>query len=544
MTTDHRYSTRPYDDQRPGTSGLRKKVHYFSQDNYLHNFVQSVFDVIGDVRGKTLVVGGDGRHFNREAIQIIIRMAAANGFGRVLVGQGGILSTPAASCVIRKYQAFGGLILSASHNPGGPDGDFGIKYNTGNGGPAPESVTESIYARSREIDRYYMADADAVSLDDIGAYRIGAMTVQVIDPVADYADLMEALFDFDCIRELLRGEFTLLFDAMHAVTGPYAREILCRRLGAPESVLLNAEPREDFGGGHPDPNLTYARDLVSRMFGDEAPDFGAASDGDGDRNMILGNHFFVTPSDSLALLLAHAREIPGYRDGVAGVARSMPTSCAVDRVAEALGIDCFETPTGWKFFGNLMDDGRVTLCGEESFGTGSSHVREKDGLWAVLFWLNILALRGKPVAEIVREHWASFGRNYYARHDYEGVDAEAARGVMACVRDAFPSLAGSMVAGRRVRLCDDFHYRDPVDGSESKGQGLRILFEDGARIVFRLSGTGTVGATIRIYFEAFEGDPARQNRNAQDALADLIRAASEIAQLRQRTGMDAPTVIT
>ncbi|RMH52152.1 MAG: alpha-D-glucose phosphate-specific phosphoglucomutase [Zetaproteobacteria bacterium] len=538
------HSTTPFADQRPGTSGLRKRVGRFMQPRYLENFVQSVFDVIGDVRGATLVVGGDGRYFNRQAIATILRMAAANGFGRVLVGRGGLLSTPAASCVIRAHGAFGGLILSASHNPGGPEGDFGIKYNTSNGGPAPEAVTEAIYDRSRRIDGFRISSCEAPAIDAIGRFDLDGMVVEVIDPVADYVALMERLFDFDAIRDLLTGGFSMLFDAMHAVTGPYARALFCDRLGAPASVLLGAQPQEDFAGGHPDPNLTYAKALVARMFGDDAPDFGAASDGDGDRNMILGDHFFVTPSDSLAVLTAHAREIPGYRDGIAGVARSMPTSAAVDRVAQALGIDCYETPTGWKFFGNLMDAGRVTLCGEESFGTGSSHVREKDGLWAVLFWLNILARSRLSVAEVVRRHWARFGRNYYARHDYEGVEREAAESLMAALRDRFPALRGQTVAGRRVRLCDDFAYRDPVDGSESRGQGLRILLEDGARIVFRLSGTGTVGATIRIYFEAFEPDVARQGMDAQQALADLIAAAGELSRLPRFTGRDRPTVIT
>ncbi len=540
----HAHPTQPYDDQRPGTSGLRKKVKHFQQKNYLHNFVQSLFDVLDGYAGATLVVGGDGRYFNREAIQIIIKMAAANGFGRLLVGKGGILSTPAASHIIRKHGAFGGLILSASHNPGGPDADFGIKYNCGNGGPAPEAITEAIFARSQAITSYAMAEGEDIPLDTLGSHQLGAMTIEVIDPVADYADLMESLFDFDAIRDLLAGGFTLLFDAMHAVTGPYAVEILHRRLGATKESLLNCTPKEDFGGGHPDPNLTYAKALVDRMFGDRAPDFGAASDGDGDRNMVLGNHFFVTPSDSLALLAANAECAPGYRDGIAGVARSMPTSGAVDQVAKALGMECFETPTGWKFFGNLMDAGRVTLCGEESFGTGSNHVREKDGLWAVLFWLNILAARRQSVAEIVRRHWARFGRNYYSRHDYEGVESGVAHDLMAHIEGQFATLRGTTLAGRTVRTCDNFSYTDPVDGSTSSKQGLRILFDDGARIIFRLSGTGTVGATIRIYFEAFEPDKNRHNLDAQSALADLIAAASELAELRSRTGRSQPTVIT
>ncbi len=537
-------STTPFGDQRPGTSGLRKKTTVFMQPHYLENFVQSVFDAVGDVRGQTLVLGGDGRYYNREAIQIILRMAAANGVGRMLVGRGGILSTPAASCVIRKHAAFGGLILSASHNPGGPDGDFGIKYNIGNGGPAPESVTEAIHARTQEIAAYRIVETPDVDLDRIGTIMLADMAIEIIDPVEDYAALMRSLFDFEAIARLFRSGFTMCFDAMHAVTGPYAKALLEDELGAPAGTVIRGVPLADFGGGHPDPNLTYAPELVAMMYGEEAPDFGAASDGDGDRNMILGRHFFVTPSDSLAILAAHARLAPGYRDGLAGVARSMPTSMAVDRVAAELGIPCYETPTGWKFFGNLMDAGRVDLCGEESFGTGSSHVREKDGLWAVLFWLNILAVLQQPVAQIVREHWARFGRNFYSRHDYEGVDAAAARQVMAQVREAGERLPGTMLAGRSVSVCDDFSYQDPVDGSISRGQGLRILFADGARIVFRLSGTGTEGATVRIYLEAFEPDAARHDADAQQALADLITAADAVSRLQAITGRARPTVIT
>lgn len=539
------HKTTPYNDQKPGTSGLRKKVKVFRQPGYLENFVQSVFDVIGDFKGKTLVVGGDGRFYNREAIRTILKMAAASGFGRVLVGQGGILSTPAASCVIRKHRAHGGIILSASHNPGGPDEDFGIKYNTANGGPAPEKVTEAIYARTLEIDHYRILEAGDIDLDTIGTALLGDMQVEIIDPVADYAGLMQKLFDFDAIRGLLSsGEFTMCFDAMHAVTGPYARVIFQDMLAAPATSVMNAEPLEDFGGGHPDPNLTYAKELVDILFSDGAPDFGAASDGDGDRNMILGNNFFVTPSDSLAVLAANAHLVPGYKNGIAGIARSMPTSGAADRVAEALGMACYETPTGWKFFGNLMDAGRVTLCGEESFGTGSDHVREKDGLWAVLFWLNILAARRESVADIVRDHWARFGRNFYSRHDYEGVESEAAAQVLQNVRDRFDSLPGTMLAGRRVSSCDDFAYTDPVDGSISTHQGVRVLFEDGSRLIYRLSGTGTQGATIRIYIESYEPEAARHHLDAQKALAGLIEAADNISSLKQLSGRNAPTVIT
>ena len=543
-----RVATVPFDDQKPGTSGLRKKVAVFQSPNYLENFVQAVFDTIVDTAaapvGSTLVLGGDGRYFNREAIQLILRMAAANGFSRVLVGQGGILSTPAASCVIRKYRSFGGLILSASHNPGGPEGDFGIKYNTANGGPAPEKITDAIFACSKVLTSYRIADVADIDLDRLGRQMLGSMAVEIIDPVADYAELMESLFDFAAIRAMLGGGFRLCFDAMHAVTGPYAHEILERRLGAPAGSVINGVPLADFGGGHPDPNLTYAEQLVAIMYGKAAPDFGAASDGDGDRNMILGRHFFVTPSDSLAVIAANAALVPGYAAGIAGIARSMPTSAAADRVAEKLGVPCYETPTGWKFFGNLMDAGKVTFCGEESFGTGSSHVREKDGLWAVLFWLDILAKRRLSVEEIVQRHWAEYGRNVYSRHDYEGLPTTVANGIMAQVRSRSAELPGQCLGGYTVKFCDDFSYTDPIDGSLSTGQGLRIVFEDGSRIVFRLSGTGTEGATLRIYLEAFEADPARQKVDAQVALAGLIAIAAEISQLRQRSGRERPTVIT
>jgi phosphoglucomutase len=537
-------ATTPFSDQKPGTSGLRKKVSVFKQSNYLENFVQSIFDSISPPKGATLVLGGDGRYYNREAIQTILKMAAANGISRVMVGQGGILSTPAASCVIRKHKAFGGIILSASHNPGGPSGDFGIKYNATNGGPATETVTEAIFARSKILSEYRILDCPDVALDMLGTVLLGDMEVEVIDSVADYAELMESLFDFAAIRAHLAGGLIVKFDAMHAVTGPYAKEILERRLNAPVGTVMNAVPLPDFGGGHPDPNLTYAHDLVEIMFGENAPDFGAASDGDGDRNMILGKHFFVTPSDSLALIAANAACAPGYKAGLAGIARSMPTSAAADRVAQALNIPSFETPTGWKFFGNLMDAGRVTLCGEESFGTGSNHVREKDGLWAVLFWLNILAARRQSVEAIVLEHWAKYGRNVYSRHDFEDIETNAANGVMQHLKESFTPLTGAHIGKYIVEHCDDFSYIDPVDGSISKNQGIRILFTDGSRIIFRLSGTGTEGATLRIYLEAFEADTARHPEDAQVLLADLIKIALQISQLKERTGRDAPTVIT
>ncbi|HWI11957.1 MAG TPA: alpha-D-glucose phosphate-specific phosphoglucomutase [Burkholderiaceae bacterium] len=537
--------TAPIAGQRPGTSGLRKKVAVFRQPGYLENFVQSIFDSLDGFKGQTLVLGGDGRFYNDVAIQTILRSAAANGFGRVLVGRHGILSTPAASCVIRKHRAFGGIILSASHNPGGPDGDFGIKYNTGNGGPAPEKITEAIYANAQKIARYLTVDAGDVNLAVPGETMLAGMVVEVIDPVADHADLLATLFDFDRIGALLRsGTLRMCFDAMHAVTGPYAHEIFVRRLGASADTVMNGVPLPDFGGGHPDPNPTYAEDLIELMFNDGAPDFGAASDGDGDRNMIVGRRFVVTPSDSLAVLAANAHLVPGYAAGLKGVARSMPTSAAVDRVAAKLGIRCFETPTGWKFFGNLLDAGEVTLCGEESAGTGSDHVREKDGVWAVLFWLNILAVRGVSVEQVLRDHWKTYGRNYYSRHDYEGVASAAANDLIAQLRAALPTLPGRVIEGATIASADDFAYTDPVDGSVSSAQGIRIGLADGSRIVYRLSGTGTEGATLRVYLERFEPDPARHAVETQQALAGLIVLADTLAGIRARTGRDAPTVIT
>ena len=537
-------STTPFDDQRPGTSGLRKKVKVFATPHYLENFVQSIFDNLPERLGKRLAVGGDGRYHNREAIQTIIKMAAANGFKEILVGRGGILSTPAMSCVIRERECFGGIILSASHNPGGPDGDFGIKYNAENGGPAPEKLTEAIYASTKAIPEYRIADIPDVPLDQEGEHTVDDITIRVIDPVADYAELMERLFDFDAIRALFASGFTMRFDAMHAVTGPYAKAIIEGTLGAPEGTVINGEPKEDFGGGHPDPNLAHAEELVDELFRADGPDFGAASDGDGDRNMILGREFFVTPSDSLAVLAANAKLIPAFKEGITGVARSMPTSQAADRVAEKLGLESFETPTGWKFFGNLLDAGRATLCGEESFGTSADHVREKDGLWAVLFWLNLLAERRESVAEIVREHWREYGRNYYSRHDYEEVDSEAAKSVMEHLRGQLDRLKGQFLDEREVSYADDFTYHDPIDGSVSSNQGIRIGFEDGARIVFRLSGTGTRGATLRIYIESYEANPERQDHDPQEALADLIALADQLGEVKKRTGRDGPTVIT
>ncbi len=536
--------TTPFDDQKPGTSGLRKKVPVFQQEHYAENFIQSVFNSLEGFEGQTLVVGGDGRFLNREVINKVIAMAAANGFGRVVVGQGGILSTPAASNLIRKRKAFGGIILSASHNPGGPHEDFGIKYNIGNGGPAPEKITDAIFARTKAITSYKISEIGPVDLDRRGETAADGMVIEVVDPVSDYAELMESLFDFGAIKAMFRSGFRMAFDAMHAVTGPYAKEILERRLGAPEGTARNFVPLEDFGGHHPDPNLVHAKALYDEMMGPDAPDFGAASDGDGDRNLIIGRGIFVTPSDSLAMLAANAHLAPGYRNGLKGIARSMPTSGAADRVAEKLGIGIYETPTGWKFFGNLLDAGLATICGEESAGTGSDHVREKDGLWAVLLWLNVLAARGDSVKDIVTAHWASFGRNYYSRHDYEGVETEAANKLMDGLRGQLSSLPGSRINGMIVAAADDFAYHDPVDGSVSRNQGIRILFEGGSRVVFRLSGTGTSGATLRVYIERFEPDSAKHGIDTQEALADLIQAAEDVAHIRELTGRDAPTVVT
>jgi len=548
----------PIAGQKPGTSGLRKKVKVFAQTNYAENFIQAVFDVVrgrvtsGDAgrdenavpAGALLVVGGDGRYHNRVVIQQLIRIAAANGYGKVLVGQGGILSTPATSNVIRQYGASGGFVLSASHNPAGPDEDFGIKYNVANGGPAPEGVTDAVYARTQTIDRWLTVETPDVDLDVLGTVEVAGMQVEVIDAVADYAALMERLFDFAAIRALVADGFTMSFDAMSAVTGPYAHEVLERRLGFAAGTVRNGTPLEDFGGHHPDPNMVHAHELFETMFAEDAPDFGAASDGDGDRNLILGRHIFVTPSDSLAMLAANAHLAPAYARGLKGIARSMPTSAAADRVAEALGIPAFETPTGWKFFGNLLDAGLCTICGEESAGTGSDHVREKDGLWAVLLWLNILAARRESVAAIAKAHWARYGRNYYARHDYEALPTEAANALIAELTAALPALPGKTYGSLTVATADSFSYLDPVDASTSANQGLRILFEGGARVVFRLSGTGTEGATLRVYLENYAPPKGKLDGDTPQMLADLIAAAEAIAGIARHTGRVKPDVVT
>ncbi|HEY8160862.1 MAG TPA: alpha-D-glucose phosphate-specific phosphoglucomutase [Methylocystis sp.] len=537
-------ATTPYQDQRPGTSGLRKKVPVFQQRHYVENFVQSIFDSLEGYEGQTLVIGGDGRYYNREAIQKILKIAAGNGLGRAIVGRGGILSTPAVSALIRSIGAFGGIVLSASHNPGGPEGDFGIKYNVANGGPAPEKVTDAIYARTKEITSFKIEEAPDVDIDRLGATQLGGMRVEIVDSVENYAALMQTLFDFDRIRENFRSGFTIKFDAMSAVTGPYAHAILEGMLGAAPGSVLNGEPLPDFGGHHPDPNLVYAKHLYDLAMSDKAPDLCAASDGDGDRNLIIGRSRFVTPSDSLAILAANAHLAPGYKNGIAGVARSMPTSGAADRVAAKLGVGLYETPTGWKFFGNLLDAGLVTICGEESAGTGSNHVREKDGLWAVLLWLDVLAARKQSVDAIVREHWATFGRNYYSRHDYEEIDSDGANALIKALRDRLSSLKGKVFGALEVTDADDFAYHDPVDGSDSKNQGLRVMFAEGSRIVYRLSGTGTAGATLRVYIERYEADPAKQFIETQQALSDLIALSREIAEIERFTQRKAPSVIT
>ena len=551
MTNSNAVSTRhielahPFNDQKPGTSGLRKSSRQFETPHYLESFIEAVFQVLPGVAGGTLVVGGDGRYGNARAIAVIARMAAAHGVARLITTTGGILSTPAASHLIRQHSAIGGIILSASHNPGGPEGDFGVKVNGANGGPAPESITDAIYATTQTLGGYRIAEGGpTLSLEAPGQCQLGTLEVQVIDGVDDYVSLMQRLFDFDQIAALLQGNFPVAFDAMHAVTGPYATKIFEGLLGAPSGTVRNGIPLEDFGGGHPDPNLTYAHDLAELLLKGDHFRFGAACDGDGDRNMILGRHCFVNPSDSLAVLTANATLAPGYADGLSGVARSMPTSAAADVVAKELGLACYETPTGWKFFGNLLDAGRITLCGEESFGTGSNHIREKDGLWAVLFWLQILARKQCSVAEVMAAHWSRFGRHYYSRHDYEAIASDAAHGLYDRIKAMQPALLGQRFAGRSIATADDFSYTDPVDGSISGGQGLRLLLDDGSRVVLRLSGTGTQGATLRVYLESYVPPSGNLNQDPQQALADLINSIDQLAEIKTRTGMDRPTVIT
>jgi phosphoglucomutase len=547
MSTDQvkHINTQAFTDQKPGTSGLRKKVIQFQQVGYLENFVQAVFNTIGPCQGKKLVLGGDGRFYNREAIQVIIKMAIANGFSHILVGMGGILSTPAASCVIRKTKACGGLILSASHNPGGPDEDFGIKFNGENGGPAPEKLTDTIFQQTLSIEQFKIIDADDINLDKLASLQIAQCQVDIIDPVIDYADLMESMFDFDSMKKLLSsGNFRMCFDAMHAVNGPYAKEILENRLGAPAGTVINGIPLTDFGGGHPDPNLVHAHELVDLLHGDDPLDFGAASDGDGDRNMVLGKAFYINPCDSLAILTANAHCVPAYAKGIVGVARSMPTSRAVDRVAKAMKIPCYETPTGWKFFGNLLDAGKITLCGEESFGTGSDHVREKDGLWAVLFWLNLIAVKKQTASEIVSSHWSKYGRDYFTRHDFEAVDSANAQEMIGHLKAKLVSLPGQIVTGVEIESADDFEYIDPIDNSKVSEQGVRIYLKNGGRIVFRLSGTGTEGATLRLYIDCYQSNSELLEQETQIALNSLIKVAEAVAGIKHFTGREKPDVIT
>lgn len=537
-------ATEPIDGQKPGTSGLRKKTRIFMEPNYLENFVQSTINAIGGVKNKILVVGGDGRYYNKQAIQIIIKMAAANGAAKCIIGKDGLLSTPAASHLIRLNKADGGLILSASHNPGGINEDFGIKYNIANGGPAPENITDAMFNETLTLKEYSIAEAVDCDLSKVGSIELGDMLIDIVDPVTDYHALMETLFDFDKIRNFFSSGFTMSFDAMHAVTGPYAKAILEGALGAKEGTVKNAIPLEDFGGGHPDPNPVWANELMDLMMSKNAPDFGAASDGDGDRNMVVGRGMYITPSDSLAVLAANMHLAPAYKNGPVGIARSMPTSAASDHVAEKLGIKIFETPTGWKFFGNLLDDGRVTICGEESAGTGSDHVREKDGLWAVLLWLNILADKKQSVAEIMKSHWQDFGRNYYSRHDYEAIPTNEANQLISELQARLPQLSGQMFAGETVRTADVFEYLDPVDGSKSKNQGIRIYFETGGRVVFRLSGTGTQGATLRIYLEQYAAPDEDTSKATQVALDAVRQAALEICKLTHHTNRTEPNVMT
>lgn len=534
-------ATTPYTDQKMGTAGIRKKSKIVSQPNYIENFIQSLFDAIGGVKGQTFVLGGDGRYYNDIAIQKIIKLAAANGMKKLIIGQNGMISTPASSEVLLKNHADGGLVLSASHNPGGENGDFGIKYATKSGGQCSSKISDAIYARTKEISAFKIFDAPDINLQNLGTQKLGDMEIEVIDPIGVYTEMMENIFDFAAIKKLFAGGFTMVFDAMNAVTGPYAIKIFEEVLGAPKGSVRNFIPKPDFGGLHPDPNLIYAKNLVDFMYSDNGPDFGAANDGDGDRNMILGRKFFVTPSDSLAILTDNYKYIPAYKDGIYGVAKSAATSTAVSRVAKALNIGYYEVPTGWKYFCNLMDSKRITFCGEESFGTGSSHIREKDGIWAVLFWLNIIAATGKSVEQITRDFWKKYGRSYYLRFDYEGIDTNVADNLMADLEAKLPSLNGKTFSNYKVSDAAPFIYNDPVDGSSTKN-GLIIRFADGSRIVYRLSGTGTNGATLRVYLEAYE----TQNLDADPLamLKPIAQIASDIAEISKRTGKTKADVTT
>lgn len=535
--------TNPFEGQKPGTSGLRKKVNVFQKPNYLENFVQAIFDTVPELKDGTLILGGDGRFYNDVALQTIFRIAAANDVSQVIVGQNGLFSTPAVSHLIRLHEAAGGIVLSASHNPGGPEGDFGLKFNGQNGGPAPEDVTNAIFERTQHIERYKIAKGSDIDLSETGETRLGEMKIQIIDPVADYVEMMEDLFDFDAIKNLLEGK-RICFDAMHAVTGPYAKAIFCDKLGLPENSVINGTPLPDFGGGHPDPNPVYAKELFKTMFSKDAPFFGAASDGDGDRNIVLGPNIYISPSDSLAVLTANATDVPGYENGIPGVARSMPTSRAVDVVAKDLGIDYFETPTGWKFFGNLLEAGRIALCGEESAGASSDHIREKDGLWAILMWLNILAARHQSVEDVMSDHWLTYGRHYYSRHDYEGVEKDKAEAVMTALSEKLESLVGKRVKGETVSKADNFSYHDPVDGSVSHNQGLRVEFKSGSRFVIRLSGTGTVGATLRLYLEKYEPQDGDLKQDVQTALLPIADIAEKIAEIKSMLGREEPSLVS
>ena len=536
--------TKPFNDQKTGTSGLRKKVSIFRQTGYIENFVQSVFDCLEGFEGKTLIIGGDGRYYNDKAIQTIIKMAMANQFGRVIVGQNGILSTPAASHLINKYEAFGGLILSASHNPGGPDGDFGIKFNNAAGGSAPESLMQKIAERTKVIDRYWMVDTPDIDLSVIGTQNIGTMTIEVVDSVDDYAEYMQEIFDFDLLKDYFKKGIKFIFDAMNAVTGPYAKRIFEKMLGAKEGSVIHATPMPDFGGLHPEPNLVYAKHLVDMAYSENGPDFAAASDGDGDRYMILGHNFFVNPSDSLAILADYLEEIPYYKGRLYGVARSMPTSTALDAVAKAKELPLYATPTGWKYFGSLLDSKKIALCGEESFGAGSLHLNEKDGIWAVLAWLSILAKTGKTVEQIVQEHWQKYGRVYCSTHNYEALESDDANAVMHHLTEQTKTLVGQQFGDLTVEQAGLFTYIDPITNIAEELPVVEINFSGGSRIIVRLSGTGSSGATMRVYYNKTITDTSHLNDDVQETLSDLITAFNQISDIKHLAGREVATVIT